>query len=369
VASAERSSRPASRSAAQQRADRIAAFRAEVEELEGERVLTLSAAQRAAVARHHETVLRALASRFDVDMSEGEKQLSLGMRVASLLGALALAASIYFYFRHFWGLITTPVQVVVLIAAPILGLLCTDFAARREKTGYFAALVGLVTISCFVVDLSMLGAIFNVAASEFAFLAWGAFALLLAYTYGVRVFLVAAILSLAAFVAARTGTLWGLAWTYFDERPENFFAAGLLLFGAPMVFTHRRLADFPPLYRIFGLLTLLLPVLVLANAGEASYLSWDHETIENAYRAFGLVLCAAAIWIGVRRRWRDSVNVGCTLFVIFLYTEFYDWWWDLVPKYVFFLLVGLTAIGALWLLKNLRGLTVLHPESIQEGPS
>ncbi len=48
------------------------------------------------------------------------------------------------------------------------------------------------------------------------------------------------------------------------------------------------------------------------------------------------------------------VNTGTTLFVIFLYTKFYDWWWEAVPKFVFFLLIALTAILFLVVMKRLR---------------
>jgi len=40
--------------------------------------------------------------------------------------------------------------------------------------------------------------------------------------------------------------------------------------------------------------------------------------------------------------------------VLFLYTKFYQWWWGWMPKYLFFLLIGLTAILALLILKRLR---------------
>ena len=48
------------------------------------------------------------------------------------------------------------------------------------------------------------------------------------------------------------------------------------------------------------------------------------------------------------------VNTGVVFFVIFLYTKFYDWWWDLLPKYLFFLILGLAAILALLVLGRLR---------------
>ncbi|HYU35739.1 MAG TPA: DUF2157 domain-containing protein, partial [Thermoanaerobaculia bacterium] len=86
----------ASKPAAQRRADRIAAFREELRELEREGVLVLSPEEHARVAAHHEELLRELTARFDVDVGERERQLSWGMRIASFLGAVALAASAFF---------------------------------------------------------------------------------------------------------------------------------------------------------------------------------------------------------------------------------------------------------------------------------
>ena len=43
-----------------------------------------------------------------------------------------------------------------------------------------------------------------------------------------------------------------------------------------------------------------------------------------------------------------------TFFVIFLYTKFYDWWWEIMPKYLFFLVIGLSAVLLLVVFKRLR---------------
>jgi len=40
--------------------------------------------------------------------------------------------------------------------------------------------------------------------------------------------------------------------------------------------------------------------------------------------------------------------------VIFLYTKFYDWWWEIMPKYLFFLVIGLSAVLLLVVFKRLR---------------
>ncbi|WP_339133452.1 MAG: hypothetical protein WGN25_12820 [Candidatus Electrothrix sp. GW3-4] len=95
-------------------------------------------------------------------------------------------------------------------------------------------------------------------------------------------------------------------------------------------------------------------MLILSNWGAISYLDFDADSIEVLYQIVGFVFSAAAIWLGIRNGWPEVVNTGNTFFTIFLYTKFYDWWWEWLPKYLFFLLVGLTAIGILLIFKRLR---------------
>lgn len=339
---------------AQRRADRIAAFRAEAAALEADGVLALSPEQRERVARHHDDLLRGFARQFDVDVNEGERRLSIGMRIASFFGALALAASAFLFFRRFWGLLDTPAQVAILVAAPLLALAATHFTARREKTGYFASLAGLLTFAGFVLDLEMLRQIFNLTPTDNALLLWGACGLLLAYTYDLRLLLAAGLLSLGGFLSLWTGTWGGGYWLDFGERPENFLPSGLLCLALPLFFPHRRQADFPTFYRLFGLLFFFFPMLVLANWGEGSYLPFSDDAIEAGYQIAGLLLGGAAITLGLRRGWRETVNTSTTFLVVLLFTKLFFWWWDWMPKYLFFLLIGLLAVGMLLLLQRLR---------------
>ena len=88
------------REQAQQRAARIAAFREELAELRQEQVLQLSATQEQAVTDHHRQLLAHFRQSLDIDADARARQLSLGMRLASLFGALALAAGLFFLFYH-----------------------------------------------------------------------------------------------------------------------------------------------------------------------------------------------------------------------------------------------------------------------------
>jgi uncharacterized membrane protein len=345
-----------SRTEAQQRADAVRDFRRELARLEADEVLVLTDDQRRALAAYHDGLLAGYAREFDIDRDAQSKQLSLGMRITSFLGALALGASVFFLFYQFWGRFPTGAQVAMLIAASLGTFGATMWIQRIDASGYFTKLAALVAFACFVLNVALLGQIFDITPSDKAFLPWAAFALLLAYACDLRLLLAAGILCLIAFVSARAGTIGGMYWIYFGERPENFFPAAALLFVTPWLVPHRRFPDFPALYRVFALLTLFLPVLVLANWGRLSYLHFDRAAIEGFYQLFGFAGSGAAIWLGARRQWPHVVNTGVVFFVVFLYTKFYDWWWESMPKYLFFLVLALVAVLVLVVLQRLRAL-------------
>ena len=133
---------------AQRQADRVREFRQLLDRLEKKGVLTLSMDQRRRVDEHLDQTLEALAKRFDIDLTESQRQISLGMRVISALGGLALCIAVFLFFNRIWGLVTTPVQVAILIAIPLVLLAATEFAAEREQTLYFASLFSLVALLC-----------------------------------------------------------------------------------------------------------------------------------------------------------------------------------------------------------------------------
>jgi len=344
-----------SRRAAQQRADRIAAFRDEVAALEEEGVLTLDAASRERVDAHHRTLLAALAERFDVDLGAGEKQLSRGMRIAALIGALALAASAWYLFYRTWGWLPTAAQVAVLGLAPLAGLALTQLAALRDRSGYFAGLAGFVTLACFVLDLVYLPSIFNLPSSPWPFFLWAGLGLALAYAYGLRLLLACGLGLLLFGLVGWLGSLGGSWWGGAYEWAELYLPVALALVVLPSLAPVARPPrdDFAPIYRFVGSLALFTALLCLGLEAP-SYLPWEGETVARIYQILGFATAAVAVGIGIRQRWRELVNVGATAFVVFLWVKFVDWWWDWMPKYLFFLVVGLTAVLALLVLRRLR---------------
>ena len=339
----------------QERADRLRMFQRELVELEREGVIELTPEQRARLDAHIERKLAELASQFDVDTSESQRQISLGMKIASALGGIALCAAVVLFLARYMGYWSTAIQVSVLVVIPIVLTIAAEFAARREKTLYYAALISIVTFAAFVANLSMLGSIFNLAPTPNALAVWGLFGLALAYHFGIRLVLAAGLISMLGWITATTNSWRGWWWVEFEQRPEELMLAGLALALVPAVIRHVRRPDFPAVFRLVGLIAFFMAMLFLSASGQRSYLPMEDKTVEHFYQMFGVMAAATTVWIGIRRNLTGVVNIGTAFFTIFLFFRLIDWWWDWMPKYIFFLLIGLVALGLVAVFKRLRG--------------
>lgn len=346
-----------SRHDAQIEADRLNAFRAQLAELERNGVLQLSPEQHGNLNRYIEDKLAAYRQQFDIDTTAGARQLSWGLRIASTLGGLSLCAAVILLFQRYWGSMSPTLQTTIVILAPLLALAGTEFAARKERTLYFAALLSLVAFACFVMNLVVIGEIFNFISTHNAFLAWGLFALALAYHYGLRIQLIIGLVASLSWLSAQITHMRGYHWFAFGERPEHFLVSGLVIFALPFVLRHPRNSDFPAVYRFTGMIACYLSLLSLMANGHFSYLPLSSKAIETFYEITGLVLGAAAVWFGIRRSWIGVVYTSAGFFTLFLYIRLFRWLWDWLPSYVMFAAVGAIAIAVMYVLKRLRSLT------------
>ncbi len=342
----------------QERADHLRIFRRELGDLARADVLQLTPEQLQRVDQHIAQQLSELSTRHDVDTSEPEKQISLGMRIASALGGLALAIALGLFLNRYIGFWPSWLQVSVMAALPLALAAGSEVAARRERTLYYAALLALLALAAFVADLSILGILFNLTPTPNAFAVWGFFGVALAYHLGVRLVLGFGLTSLLGWVAATTNLWRGWWWLDFDKRPEDFMLAGLALALTPVVLRHVKHNDFPAVYRLVGLLAFFIAQLFLSAEGGSSYLSsylaWASKPVEHFYQLAGVITSGAAVWIGIRNHWTGTINIATAFFTIFLFVRLVDWWWDWMPKYLFFLLIGAVALGLVAAFKRMR---------------
>jgi len=258
-----------------------------------------------------------------------------------------------FLFLQFWGNFEEITQVIILILTPTILFFLTIYLSKQQNRDYYTKISGLLTFVAFVLNLSMIGQIFNIAASPDAFLIWSTFAFLLAYALNARLLLGIGIIFFSFFLSAKVGVWGGAYWINFSNHPENFFPVALTLFLLSFI-NHSKYSNFDVVYRYFAMFLLFLPVLTLSNYGVISYIKMDKSLIEGFYQLVGFGFSAFAIYIGIKKGLSEVTNMGNVFFVIFLYTKFYNWWWGWMPKYIFFLLIGLSAVFILMLLKRIR---------------
>jgi hypothetical protein len=262
---------------------------------------------------------------------------------------------------RYWGYLDTPVQVAFVIMMPLVALAGAEFAARRERTLYFTGLLSMLALAMFIMNLSVIGSIFNITSTERALLPWGAFAMVLAYRYGLRLMLASGLLLLVSYVAAAFTAQMGYHWLELYHRPEHYLLLGSFVFAVPFLRKHSRHTSFPAVYRLVGALTVFIAILSLAEWGVPSYLPWDQINIERSYEFGGLLLSAGAIWWGIVRGWNGVVNTSAVFFTLFMFTRLYHWWWASMPKYLFFGVIGVLGIALVLVFQQLRG-RMIHPE-------
>lgn len=343
------------RAEAQRRADRIRQFQAELADVERDGAVELTADQRARLAAYHVTLLAQLSASFDVDVSDEQKQLSRGMQIVAIIGAIALAASVFLFFFHFWGRMGAGTQVTILVAAPLWAVGAAELASRRQSLRFLTGLLAMLAFACFVLNLEQLGEIFALTPTPEAMLAYAAFALALAYAYGQRLLLVAGGVALAIYIAASlvrlAGGWWlppGIMW-----RLDGFVVAGAVILGWSCV-PHRVRDEFPGVLRGTGLFVANAAILVAGQQGHLSWLPFAERTVAFVYQVLSFVVPAGAMALGMRRGWTGTMAIGGLFFSLALFIKYVDWWWDWMPHYLFFLAVGATALVLLWLFGRAR---------------
>jgi hypothetical protein len=342
------------RAEAQARLNRIRAFRTELDALEREGVVALGETERRAILDHQNRLAADLASRFDVDLGEGQRRMSVGMRIASVLGALALSAALVLFFYQIWGWLTTPAQVGVLIAAPLAGIAATEAAHRYDRAGDFTLIAALLACAGIVLNLCMAGKIFAITGSPHAFIVWAVFGLAIGFGYGLPAPFAAGLIAAMVAVAGEITEWRGVEWDAFLQRPELWLPGAAVVTAAGTLVSDQRLRSFLPVTRAIGIATVLLAFWVLSLGESLSLLRVNAKTVAAVYQVLGFAGSAAAIGVGLRANWPELVPLGAVAFVIFLTTKFYQWFWDWMPAYLFFAIIGLVAIVAILTLRRLR---------------
>jgi hypothetical protein len=342
------------RTDAQRRVNQILAFKAELAALKAAGQSPLTREQESELADYHDRVIRRLAAEFDIDASETAGQLSRGMRLVSFFGAIALTAAIYSLVERFWGRLELREQTFLLTLFPLMALVGMELSARRERTLYVASLFAMVAYGTFWLAVGVLSWRLNIPLTP-PFLWLGAvFGFALAVPYRFRVVLAIALYSLAVAIAATIFAVGGIEWPEIFSRFDLLTIAGfsLISLAAPLAQLER---SFAAVTRGVALTIGCTGLLILSANGESSAAAVDVHVIEVVYQLFTLAICVGAIVLAIRRGWNETLAIASITLALFLLIRYIDWFWELMPRYVFFLVLAGLAFAWLLAMRRMRG--------------
>ena len=335
-----------------ERARQVLTWREEEAALAREGVVRADDPTLTAIRAHHDALLAGFASAGNVDLTREEERLSAGMRLATMLGAAALSIAWAMLASSLWqGL--GPAAKLAMVWVPALALLpATGVAALREPSGYIANIVGTVG----TIAMAMAGfATFDMHGMDsprIPFLLFGAYGLFVAYRYRLVLPLLVAIVGAGAFVWSLEAMLLRSPVNDTFEHLEPLILVGL---GAYLVGATRR-GDPPAfslVWRLAGIVAMVFPLLLLGLTTDGSWFGRGH-TSELIYQLVGLLAFVAMVWLGLRRDDVILARGGATALVLFLFFRMVDWFWEAIPDWLFFLLMGGLAFGVLLVLRAVR---------------
>lgn len=339
-----------------------------------------------------------------------ERKLGRGVTILINLGAIILAAGLIIFFASNWIEFGRAAKIASLFALTLFFYLA-GFELTQEGRWNFPKLgLALVFLGCvmFGVDILLLALIYDLTAEH----AWSllmdwAVWLAIAYLVRSRLILFLALLGVVSWFGAEVGYLWGGYWIYLG-RPFHFLGLGACLLAVSGIQAWRGQRSFAAPYALVGLLLIYLSSLILSifdvqkafravdwNAPLAVWLMlygpyllalaalylihvrWQQTSLSDppvltvlflvalmllssiiawapGHREFWFILLlslltSAGIYLGIA--WESPVflNTSLAFFAVNVYTRFYEYFWDAMPKSLFFILGGATLIaGGAW---------------------
>jgi uncharacterized membrane protein len=226
-------------------------------------------------------------------------------------------------------------------------------AYTRRADLYYVGLIALAAGVALVMELSALGTVLNLTDSPQVLLAWGTFALFTAYAYGLRLILGAGLVLLCAWTAGLVLHMRGYNWPDFMESSQLLIPGAAIstwCLGCPVAGVRKGS-------------TSSTGSAVSCSASFPSHALYSGDlccgylaphSVAAVYQVIGLLLAGALVADGLRLATTWLVNVGAVGFVVFLFVRLHSWWWNWMPKYLFFLMLGIIAFGLLLVFRRIR---------------
>jgi uncharacterized membrane protein len=341
--------------------------------------------------------------------------LDRGIALLVNLGAVVLAAGLVAFFAGNWIDLERPAKIASLFVLTLFFYLA-GFELTQEGRWRFPTLgLAMVFLGCvtFAVDLALLALIYDFATRHVwsLFFCWTTW-LGIAYLLRSRAILLLGLVGFVCWFGAEVGYRWGAYWIHWG-RPVHFLGLGALLLAVSALHARRAQRGFAQVYAVSGLTLIFLSTLLLSMADvQQAFRAVDWPTPRDVWLllyapypvaavALGLwyrrrprmrvadppalvalllfvllpwvpalalatggregwfavvltLLASAGLYLGVAWQNRVFLNTSLFFFTLNAYTRFYEYGWNAMPKSLFFVVAGATAIAGGIYVERLR---------------
>ncbi|MBO6826746.1 MAG: DUF2157 domain-containing protein [Sneathiella sp.] len=339
---------------AQKRINRILAFREELAHLQSEQIAKIPNEETDKIAAYHQGILNRFSEEFDTDSSFSEANLSIGMQIASTLGAIAFSAALFLMIDTIWPNFSDLARLVFGTALPFIGIALTEAIHRIFKTPYYTGLAALTAIAGFTGSLFILGYQYNLGSSPLSLIMLGAFGVALSLQYRL----------ILPFFLSIIGTLTGVGGLLTESFSQNLWLGADLseTYLIPALIVMGMAAFIPKwrthylgssLYNASAIVAGFLILFFIISPAE-SYLPFGETANSWLYAIAGTSIGIGSVFLALKSEWLVTRHLATAFMLAVLIIKYIDLAWGKLPEFLFYLLFGLFAVGCIIILRRFR---------------
>lgn len=294
------------------------------------------------------------------DVQEEQRDARSGrfILIVSVLGALLLGTGLILFFASNWESLGHFTKLILITLLPIIPLAGGYYLSEIKKDfpilGKSLIFLGVLLIGA---SLALYGQLYHLDSDlKSLFLTW--FLLSIPFTYIIPFGALAIVHTILYIIwfhleFAFTDGMWGI-----EPKQKTFvlwslgMGVDLLIVGLLLQWKTRIFRAIHTAYRQFGLFFILLTGWIYTLGIYVTEVLDYSDMARLGLNILYIALLAAGVWIGVT--FRKSYVISQTFFwiAVYLISLYFDFFWSLVDRSLFFMVLGLIGlVGGFWLEK------------------
>lgn len=311
------------------------------------------------------TATQATQMRSDIDLDSKTRNKNRFIMALSTLGAVALGVGVILFVSSNWEHLPKAIKLLMAVLLPIVPLATAHWLLMVKKTylslGRGAALVGILLIGA---ALAIIGQLYHLESEYVRFLTvWALLALPFVYWFKrvENVFVLVALIGgvLLALLTELTDRRWLFDDVAMTLMPVIYLAYGGILYSLGTQF--QRLKDWQKsavLLRVVGVQLALVALFVMTFQFYAETvhdgLGWSEVAVRLFLNIFYVGFLVLVLYKAIAIEAEKIISTVFFWFGVFILVRYFDFFWDMLPTSLFFIVGGIIFIGGAVALEKQR---------------